>query len=124
MLKEEVKKLRRKLRELQQKDTTTTPPPATTATTSVSILEKPGEVPEEDAEVVPSQVSDKYAGHTENELYEAIAHIDNLYCCVLKVLTMLFSREYIVSHSVTGQRANSTTVAKPKFDDRLYSSTI
>ena len=96
MLKEQVKKLRQKLKELQQKDTTTTPPPATTATTSVSVLEKPGQVPEEDAEVVPSQVSDKYAGHTENELHEAIAHIDNLYCCVLKVLTMLFSIFIIV----------------------------
>ena len=113
-----MKRVRRKIRDLQQKEAATTPQPCA----SVPIVESQSQAQElHEEESRPVQMIDRYAGHTVNELSEAIAHTDNLYACVLQILTMLFSREYIVSHSVTGQRVNSSTAAKPKFDDRLYS---
>lgn len=61
-----------------------------------------------------------YKGYTENGLLDAISHIDSLYECVHHILLLLFPLEYIITHSVTGQKPNSTTPSKPKFDGRLY----
>ena len=56
-----------------------------------------------------------------DQLKDFISHTDKLYDCVNIVLLNLFDGEYLVSHSISGQRSNMSRDAKPKFDERLFS---
>ena len=47
----------------------------------------------------------------------SIGHRDKLYDCV----HCSFVKDYIISHSVSGQRATTTAEAKPKFNEQLFS---
>lgn len=61
-----------------------------------------------------------YNGYTLAQLRDSISHSDTVFESCHEILLKLFTKEYILSHSVSGQRPNSTTKAKPKFDGRLY----
>lgn len=62
----------------------------------------------------------KYNNHTESDLEDSIAHVDDLYSAVKILMLKLFTESYIISHSVTGKPSNSKIEAKPQFDRRLY----
>lgn len=51
-----------------------------------------------------------------------MCHCDSLFECVYTLMAKLFTRDYLLSHSVCGQKANILTPAKQKFDGRLYSA--
>ncbi len=61
-----------------------------------------------------------YNGHTHEEIVSAIEAENDLYKSVNRGMGMLFSPEEIISGSVTGQKANSITQAKPRYDPKRY----
>lgn len=62
----------------------------------------------------------KHNNHTESDLEDSIAHVDDLYSTVKILMLKLFTESYIISHLVTGKPSNSKIEAKPQFDRRLY----
>ena len=65
-----------------------------------------------------------YNGHTLEALKDSVGHLDKEYECVKVLLCMLFSAEYILSHSVSGKASNSKTERKPPYDSRLYGAMV
>ena len=61
-----------------------------------------------------------YKGYTIDQLKDSISHMDKLYDCIYCILLKQFDKDYIISHSVSGQQANSTAETKLKFDERLF----
>ena len=69
---------------------------------------------------MPETLDQTLKGHTVDELKDTISHIDGLYECVHTLLLKLFDAEYIITHSDSGQRTNTSRAPKPKFDERLF----
>ena len=61
-----------------------------------------------------------FKGFTLDQLKDMISHSDGLYDSIHTILLKLFESDYLISHSISGQRPNSHKTAKPKFDDRLF----
>ena len=124
-LQDEVRRLRRKLRELQDKQSQNveaSPAPGTEVI-KASETEQPVSSPvveEISASQAAAGSNQLYKGYTIDQLKDSISNMDKLYDCVHCICLKLFDKDYIISHSVSGQWANSTAEAKPKFDERLF----
>lgn len=138
-LKEEVSKLRRRLRKLEAKPPTPTPtslpqPPVSVVPPALPLLPAApsveAAVPPEPELVQPSgdgaqavpQRGTIYNGHTMDALIQSISYVDKLYDCIHTLLLMLFPVDYITSHSVSGQSGQKGVAPKAKFDERLYAA--
>lgn len=117
---DQVSRLKKRVRELE-KDAKNSREPASPPEKRHYL---PPEVPIKPDKISPvtSPANDvkHYNGHTEMELRSMIEHVDGLFDSCKKLLLALFPNEYIISHSVTGRRANTMTEPKPKFETRLY----
>ena len=71
-------------------------------------------------EAIMEESHQSYNGYSEDQLHNMICHTDSVFDACEKLLLALFSTEYMISHSITGRRANTHTEAKPKIDERLY----
>ena len=112
-----VKKIQSKVQVKQREDNSTaigSPSTAIGGSPSTAIGGSPTSTPELNV------ASPTYNGLTINDLKQGICHLDKQFECIHAILTALFSLDYIVNHSVSGQRANKEATAKPKFDERLY----
>ncbi|CAC5378568.1 unnamed protein product [Mytilus coruscus] len=94
-----------------------------------SIIADPIAVAEEESlEGTPpttSTINQLFNCKTYNQLEDSICHSDSLFSCVHTLLLQLFTINYILSHSViSGHASNSTCIAKPKFDTRLYDTLV
>ncbi|XP_070546247.1 uncharacterized protein [Ptychodera flava] len=61
-----------------------------------------------------------YNGHSKARLMDIGEHSSSLFDRVFKLMTMLFTDDEILKHSVSGKAPNSKTGAKPKFDQSRY----
>ncbi|XP_070550486.1 uncharacterized protein [Ptychodera flava] len=68
--------------------------------------------------------SNTYNGMAYSTLQDLVAHCDKVYDAVKILLTTLFPREYILTHSVSGKAPNKSTPAKEPFDTRLFSAMV
>lgn len=126
-LKDDFRRLKRKLRSEQPEQVNLDQPLEKKKSQSIASQSSNDEVgsvqPLEKKSPPASQSSTdvtKYNNHTESDLEDSIALLDDLYSAVKTLMLKLFPESYIISHSVTGKPSNSKIEAKPQFDRRLY----
>lgn len=115
-LKDEVRRLKRKFQELVKTESSGSP---CTQTPTVDFPPSP-KAPDLQSPSSAAQTTAGYNGFTLSDLKDSICHIDKLYEAVKCLMLKLFSKDYIVTHSVSGKAANSKTANKCQFDSRLY----
>ncbi|CAG2223590.1 unnamed protein product [Mytilus edulis] len=118
----ELKDLHRKYKTLKERITILEGKFATPEPTAKHVAEKDAEV--ESLSQPTTSTDHLFNGKTYNQLEESVCHSDSLFACVHYLLLQLFTIDYILSHSVSGQASNSKCVAKPKFDARLYDTLV
>ena len=141
-LKDEVKRIKKRIRDLEKQDNMgksslvpclpSTPMSSPSSPSQPLISTPPSSLPPlaimcpppASIPSTPPAEEKTYNGFKIEALRDAIAHKDGLYESIHTLMTKLFSVEYILTHSVTGQKPNSAKAPKPKFDSRLYSAMV
>ncbi|XP_077192472.1 uncharacterized protein LOC143836898 isoform X2 [Paroedura picta] len=66
----------------------------------------------------PCEVNELFNGYTRDQLREAVRFDQKISTACKTLLYMLFTSDYIQSHSITGRRGNTFREAKPMMDER------